>query len=262
MLATQAVRAAVLVFAMSAVMSISWAGSCDAINKGAEAAKITVKGKGMEIPPRSYLELQDCTIKMEIGIVQLRGMAAGVPLRAKTCNAKELNGKECSLENAISMVAGHAYKDAGRPMDKDIVRKHGMPRGDVYSVDAAARFDLSQVQGGPASFVLLDAKSKRPVFEGPVVDNGVAVPGGVLQRGNRYSWEVYGRGGRGSKLAFGVFRILTEAEAEAVARDLAALEADESRVPIEKLFDELSVYYTHDLSYEAEIIRATIKEQP
>jgi len=246
---------------MSSAVATNWAGQCDVVNKGKgdESAEIVVKGTPLLIAPKKFKLVPDCSIVVKSGKVQLRGLVGGIPAPPKICDA----GTSCVLENTTSLVApkGYTYEIGGRQMDKDVVRRYGMPHGEVYSLDTASQFDFSQVQGGATTFALFDAKSRKPIFEAPITNNRVVVPTDRLQRGMKYSWEVYGKAGRGRKLSSGVFNVMPDAEAEAVTKELTALDVDGSRSPVEKLFDELSVYYVHDLTYEIEVTKATLREQ-
>jgi hypothetical protein len=249
-----------LVLCAAALPSAARAGACDLVSKAASDAVVKVGGRTEVLAPGAWKPLPDCSaLEVVKGPVQVRGVVGGVPQKV-VCE-----GGPCSLPTAsrslvVSSTSSYRLVPGGHRMDEDVARRPGLPWGDVYSVDAAARFDLSALGGGPLRFTLRDARDRSRVFSMAVAEGKVIVPLASLKRGGRYAWEV-SAADRAGALAAGGFQLLSDDDAAEVARALAA-EGGADRSAVERTLDELAVYVAHDLDYEAAVLRESLRSTP
>ncbi len=232
------------------------AGPCDLVHRGTEPSEVKVAGKPIPIDPNTWQAISDCSnVEVIRGRVLMRGLAGGIPVKAE-CEKGPCSLPPDSKSLVVSSTSSYRLAPGGHRMDKDVARKAGMPKGQIYSIDTAANFDFSSLPGSVAAFSLSEAKGKKPVFSAPVTAGQLRIPDGTLKRGTKYAWDVYGTGNK--KLASGGFDLLTDDEAKPVAESLAKLEQNGQRSITEKLFDELAVFYSHDLTYEIDLLRRTL----
>ena len=245
-----------LVGAVCYLSAAAGAGPCDVVYQGAGPAEVKTAGKLVKIEPNNWVPLPDCAdLEVTHGSVLLRGLLGGVPVK-KTCPKGPCPLPAASKSLAVSPTSSYTFKPGGHRMDKDVVRKVGMPKGQIYSLVTAAKFDFASLPGVAAAFALSEARTKKSLFTTRVTDGGVLIPQELLKRGTKYAWEVYGAGNQ--KLASGGFDLMPDDEAKVVTQALAALEANGERATAEKLLDELSVFHAYDLTYEIEMLRQTL----
>jgi hypothetical protein len=232
------------------------AGMCDIVNLAAGPAEVKVAGKTVSLEESAWAPLPECAgLEVVSGSIQVRGLVGGKPVKAR-CEPGPCALPAGSKSLAVSATSSYRLVPGGHRMDKDVVRKAGMPKGEIYSLAAAAKFDFSSLPGAATRFALWEAKTKKPVFAAAVADGRGLIPEELLRRGTKYAWEVYGAGNQ--KLASGGFDLMAEDLANLVADDLAALEQNGARSSAEKLLDELVVLHAHDLTYEIEMARQTL----
>lgn len=236
-------------------------GQCDVVNKAAKAeAVIKVAGKRETLGAGGWMPIADCTgLEVEKGTVQVHGVVGGVPQKALCEEDRPCALPPASKSLVISPTSSYALAPGGHRMDRDVVRKFRTPKGEVYGIDAAAKFDFSQLSGTATSFALIEGRNKIPIFEAKVSGHAVIIPAEHLKRGTKYSWQVHGPGGRSQKLASGGFDIMSEEDAASITKKLAALEQSGERTDAEKILDELAIFLTHDLTYEIEMLRDTLR---
>ena len=238
------------------------AGPCEVANKGAKTAKFT-DPKLPTIESGSWDTFQDCSsLKLVLGSVKLRGLVNGVPTSIACENKDEkAEPKACgfpptSKSIVVSSTSKYEVVAGGHRMGKDVVLKAGMPKGEIFSLENAAKFDFTSLTGAAISFTLGEAKKKIPVFTARVTDGTVQIPKELLSRGTKYAWEVYGIGNK--RLAAGGFNLMTDNEASKIEGELAKLEQAGERTEAETLLDELAVFQAYDLTYETEVLRQTL----
>lgn len=244
-----------------AILQTAAAGPCDVVNKSPGEAVIKVAGKSETLAAGAWTPLPDCAnLQVEKGPVQIRGVVGGVPQKT-LCPAGPCVLPPASKSLVVSGTSSYRLVPGGHRMDKDVMRKAGIPKGEIYALEAAAQFDLSALSGAPAAFALYEARAKTPLYQTKLSEPRLTIPLEHLRRGAKYAWEVYGAGGRAQKLAAGGFDLMSEQDAAAIASELAALEQSGERGAAEKMLDELAVYVAHDLTYEIEMLRATLRSQ-
>jgi hypothetical protein len=236
------------------------AGQCDVVNKAVGETKIEVAGKAERLGAGSWTPLKDCTNLnvIEGGPVQIRGVVGGIPQRVLCERSNPCLMPPTSKSFVISNASSYTLVAGGHRMDDGVVRKFGIPRGELYGLEIASKFDFSSLSESPLAFALFEASGKRPVFKTGMTNGQVSLPLGSLRRGAKYTWEVYGSHGRGEPLATGGFSLMSEESAASVARDISALEQGGKRGLAEQAFDELAVYYAHDLTYEISLLREAL----
>jgi hypothetical protein len=231
------------------------AGMCDVVNLAAGPAEVRVAGKSINLERDAWLPLAECAdLEVVAGPIQVRGLV-GAKLIKNRCEAGPC-ALPASSKSTIPTSSSFRQVPGGHRMDKDVLRKAGMPKGEIYSVATAAQFDFSSLPGVASRFTLIEAKTKKPLLNTAVTDGAVRVPETLLQRGVKYAWEVYGAGNQ--KLASGGFDLMPEELANLVADELAALGQNGERSTAEKLLDELTVFHAHDLTYEIDMLRKTL----
>lgn len=245
-----------LVGAVCYLSAAAGAGPCDVVNRDAEPAEVKTAGKLVKIEPNNWVPLPDCAdLEVTHGSVLVRGLVGSVPVK-KVCGKGSCALPPASKSLVVSSTSSYRFVPGGHRMDKDVVRKAGMPKGQIYSLVTAAKFDFASLPGVAAAFALSEARTKKSLFTTRVTDGGVFIPQELLKRGTKYAWEVYGTGNQ--KLASGGFDLMPDDEAKVVTQALAALEANGERATAEKLLDELSVFHAYDLTYEIEMLRQTL----
>lgn len=232
------------------------AGMCDVVNLTAGPAEVKAAGRQVNLEKGDWAPLPEC-IDLEVvrGTVRVQALVGGKPVK-RDCPKGPCALPAASKSLAVSPTSSYTFKPGGHRMDKDVVRKAGMPKGQIYSLVTAAKFDFASLPGVAAAFALSEARTKKSLFTTRVTDGGVFIPEELLKRGTKYAWEVYGAGNQ--KLASGGFDLMPDDEAKVVTQALAALEANGERATAEKLLDELSVFHAHDLTYEIEMLRQTL----
>ena len=252
-------RAYVFQWLLGAVCYLSaaaGAGPCDVVNKAAGTAELKAAEKLVQLERSAWAPLTDCAdLEVLQGPVLVRGLLGGVPVK-RVCDKGPCALPPASRSLAVSSTSSYRLAPGGHRMDKDVVRKAGMPKGQIYSLVTAAKFDFASLPGAAAAFALSEARTKKSLFTTRVTDDGVFIPEELLKRGTKYAWEVYGAGNQ--KLASGGFDLMPDDEAKVVTQALAALEANGERATAEKLLDELSVFHAYDLTYEIEMLRQTL----
>jgi hypothetical protein len=247
---------AYLIGAVGCAAVAAYAGPCDVVNKSDTPVELKTAGKLFQLAGNAWAPLPDCAdLEVLQGSLLIRGLVAGVPVK-KVCEKGSCTLPPASKSLIVSSTSSYKLVPGGHRMDKDLVRKAGIPKGRIYGLAAAAKFDFTSLPGTAVAFALAEAKGKKPVFTARVTDGGVLIPVDLLKRGTKYAWEVYGAGNQ--KLASGGFDILSEEDASVVAQDLGKTEQTGERPVAEKLLDELGVFYTHDLTYEIETLRQTL----
>lgn len=237
---------------------VAIAGQCDAVNKGDGNATVHAGGKTEQLRPGGWISLNDCTSLTVVdgGPIQIRGVVGGVPRKASCERNTRCSLPPTSKSLVVSQLSSYTYVPGARRMDKGVTQTSGIPRGELYSPDAAGSFDFTGLPGTPSRFALYEAATKHQIYQADVHNSEVSIPLALFKRGTKYTWMAYGPA-RGDPIASGGFELISDESASAITHQLEEIEQDNTRGRAEATLDKLDVYYSNGLSYEFNLLRAT-----